>query len=164
MRVDPDTNELLEEPLLRTGEMIHSSVRVRLACRGLGLDDGEVWKCDALLNGDHGAGPLWKLERGSGFSPQEEDRLRSAKPPELSLESDQYPASHLYPVTAEDSRWKWVFVGRSEGDGDGRVPQKTALPEESMVGYWERYFLAMTVGEPDVWKFSEDASVLTTVP
>ncbi|KAH8902976.1 peptidoglycan binding domain-containing protein [Coniochaeta sp. PMI_546] len=164
MRVDPDTNESLEEPLLRTSERIHSCVRVRLACHGLGLDDGEVWKCDALLNGDHGTGPLWRLERGSGFPPEEDERLRTTKPPELALEDGEYPISNLYPVTVEDNRWRWVFVGRSEGEGDDRVPQETALPEEPMVGYWERSLLAMTVGQPDVWRFSEGASLLATVP
>lgn len=165
MRVDPDTNESLGEPLLRTGERIHSCVRVRLACRGLGLDDGEVWKCDALLSGGAGGGPLWRLERGSGFSAEEEEGVkRSARPRELGLGSDEYPASQLYPVTAEDSRWKWVFVGRPEGEGEERVPQEVALPEEPMVGYWERYLLAMTAGQPDVWRFSEDAAVLATAP
>ncbi|KAB5511165.1 hypothetical protein GE09DRAFT_1295662 [Coniochaeta sp. 2T2.1] len=70
VRVDPDTNEPLDEPLLRTSERIHSSVRVRLACRGLGLDDGQTWGCDGLLRGEGGVGPLWRLERGSGFSHQ----------------------------------------------------------------------------------------------
>ncbi len=37
MRVDPETNEDTDEPLLNTNERIHSSVRVRLACGGLGL-------------------------------------------------------------------------------------------------------------------------------
>ncbi|KAB5511673.1 hypothetical protein GE09DRAFT_640670 [Coniochaeta sp. 2T2.1] len=166
MRADSDTNEVLDEPLLRTGERVHSSVRVRRACMGLGLDDEGVWGCDALLKGDKGENPLWKLERGSAFTDEEEERLRDARPPELKRgESEEYPESHLYPVGAEDGRWKWVFAGKVEGSGeDGRVPQAVELPEEPMVGYWERYLLALRVGEPDVWRFSEGMSDLATVP
>jgi hypothetical protein len=164
MRVDPDTNEALEEPLLRTSETIHSSVRVRLACQGLGLDDAAVWRCDALLKGDHGGGPLWRLQRGPTLTSEEEGRLTSVPAPEFSRDRNEYPADHLYPVTAEDSHWIWVFVGPSQGDGHEQVPQSTVLPEEPMVGYWERYFLAMTAGDPDVWKFSEDASLSATMP
>jgi hypothetical protein len=158
IRVDADTNDDIEEPLLRTSERIHSCVRVRLACRGLGLDDAAVWRCEALLKDDKGSGPLWELQRGSGFTPEEEEKLKRFRPRELMLEGEDYPESYLYPVTAEDSRFRWVFVGNAEGQGDLRVPQSTVLPEEPMVGYWERYLLAMTVGEPDVWRFSEKAS------
>jgi len=164
MRVDPDTNEDLGEPLSRTGERIHSCVRVRLACRGLGLDDTGVWGCDALLKGEDGR-PLWRVERGSGLAPAEEGRLRrGVVPPEVGRDGEEYPETQLYPVTAADSQWRWVFAGRSEGDGAGRVPQMTVLPEEPMVGYWERYLLAMTVGEPDVWRFGEDTAAVAGMP
>lgn len=161
VRVDPDTNEPLEEPLLRTGERIHSCVRVRLACRGLGLDDREAWKCEALLWGDEGERPLWKLEKGSGFGEGEEERMRRVAAPELGIEGYRYPEGNVYPVTTEDGQWRWIFVGRAEGGGEGRVPQVNALPEEPMVGYWERYLLALTAGEPDVWSFSQDPAVAT---
>ncbi len=37
----------------------------------------------------------------------------------------------------------------------GRVPQVAALPEEPLVGYWERWLLGLTCGrEGDVWRFA----------
>jgi hypothetical protein len=126
------------------------------------MDDSEVWGCNALLKPDHGEEPLWRLERGSAFTRDEEERIRNARPPEFDRDREEYPQDHLYPVAAEDGRWRWVYNGQSEGEGDDRVPQKIALPEEPMVGYWERYLLAMTVGEPDVWRFAEQASVPAT--
>ncbi len=43
LRVDETTNEDTAEPLMGTNERVHSCVRVRLACGGLGLDDNAVW-------------------------------------------------------------------------------------------------------------------------
>jgi hypothetical protein len=30
-----------------------------------------------------------------------------------------------------------------------------ALPEEPLVGYWERYLLGLMVGEADVWRYAQ---------
>ena len=44
-------------PFLKdTNERIHSSVRIRLHCEGLGLNDKEMWTCPGLH-------PHWKLKR-----------------------------------------------------------------------------------------------------
>ncbi|UKZ77713.1 hypothetical protein TrVFT333_005437 [Trichoderma virens FT-333] len=45
-KTDRDTNIFLQD----TNERIHSSARVRLACKGLGLDDKSVWTCPSLSN------------------------------------------------------------------------------------------------------------------
>jgi len=159
MRVDGDTNADIEDaPLLRTGERVHSSVRVRLACNGLETDDAGVWQCVPLLGSsdNEGAERLWRLEKGSGFAAGE---VGPSKPKEL--EHAQYPESNLYPVEAGDSEWRWVFSSRPEGIGNSQVPQETVLPEEPMVGYWERYLLALTVGELDVWKWAQQNPPLT---
>ncbi|KAK3935161.1 hypothetical protein QBC46DRAFT_398102 [Diplogelasinospora grovesii] len=153
LRVDSDTNEDTAEPLLHTCETIHSSVRVRLACGGLGMDDKDVWPCDSLLRGPGDLKPLWRLER----APPANDVgvMGSYKPREPDLPSGEYPASCMYPVGVEDSRWQWVYVKAPEGEGVRRIPQATVTPEEPLIGFWERCLLAMTAGDPDVWKYAQ---------
>ncbi|KAK3313388.1 hypothetical protein B0H66DRAFT_350412 [Apodospora peruviana] len=153
MRCDEDTNEDTDEPLLNTAESIHSSVRVRLVCGGLGMDDKEVWGCDSL-KGEDGK-PIWRLERGSGFSDEEEIRIEGFRPREPGIAADEYKASYMYPTTREDTAWRWRYIGLVKGSGDTQVPHTTVLPEEPLVGYWERYLLALFVGEADVWKFAQ---------
>ncbi|KAK3374642.1 hypothetical protein B0H63DRAFT_437430 [Podospora didyma] len=156
MRVDEDTNEDTSEPLLNTAETIHSSARVRLACQGLGLDDKDVWACDALLKGDEkkgGGKPLWRLERkagGGGLG----SGVKRFQPRELSMPGGEYPESVLYPVKEDDNAWEWVYAGSPPAAAAG-VPQATVLSEEPLVGYWERYLLALLAGEADVWRFAQ---------
>lgn len=38
------------------------------------------------------------------------------------------------------------------------------LPEEPMVGYWERHLLALTRGEVDVWKLAQGQIAGKTSP
>lgn len=190
MRVDEATNEDTSEPLMGTNERIHSCVRVRLACKGLGLDDRSVWECKSLLdpnlddedgeedekaaarrkkksgsgnwNGDGGKErPLWRLEKGVGLSDEEEREVEGKllRPRELTLPGTEYPPGCMYPVGPLDHRWRWVFDdSKVAGKGQGRVPQQVVLPEEPLVGYWERYLLALTVGEVDVWQFAQKAA------
>jgi hypothetical protein len=54
-KTDPDTGITKDEFLEDTNERIHSSVRVRLALKGLDTDDRYEWKCPALMN--------WQLRR-----------------------------------------------------------------------------------------------------
>ncbi|KAI1434415.1 hypothetical protein GGR50DRAFT_704354 [Xylaria sp. CBS 124048] len=49
-KINPKDGRPLPEFLEDTDERIHPSVRVRLACEGLGLNDTHVWCCPALLN------------------------------------------------------------------------------------------------------------------
>lgn len=153
MRVDEDTNEDTTEPLMHTNETIHSCVRVRLACRGLGLDDKEVWTCDSLKGPD--GKPLWVLEKGSGFSEAEEKAIREFQPREPQIAPDEYQTSLMYPSTRDDTAWRWRYVGTVRGEGDAQVPHSKIMPEEPLVGYWERFLLGMIVNEPDVWKYAQ---------
>lgn len=153
MRVDEDTNEDTAEPLINTNETIHSSVRVRLSCKGLGVDDKDMWTCDSL-KGTNGK-PLWTLEKGSGFSEADERAIQDFQPREPMILPDEYSPDLMYPSTREDTAWRWRYIGPVKGDGQGRVPTSTVLPEEPLVGYWERYLLAMMVNDPDVWKLAQ---------
>ncbi|KAK0736426.1 hypothetical protein B0T21DRAFT_411608 [Apiosordaria backusii] len=169
MRVDEDTNEDTSEPLLGTNERIHASVRIRLACGGLGLDDKDIWTCDALLKSDTAeegdkkskGGPLWKLERGSALSSGEEEFVKAwrMRPREVTLPGDEYPERCMYPVGEFDHHWKWVYQRKAVGEGQSRVPEQVALPEDPLIGYWERYLLGLLVGEADVWRFSQQGIV-----
>jgi hypothetical protein len=138
MRTDSDSNTDTDQPLLNTSERIHSSVRVRLACGGLGLDDKETWRCRGLAP--------WKLRAGPAGD------LKAPRPRELDL---GYPEEYLYPVAARDGDWQWMFDKDAvRGSGHGRVPQVLSIPEEPLTGYWERYFLNLTAGHPDVWRYA----------
>ena len=149
MRVDPETNEDTDEPLLNTNERVHSSVRVRLACGGLGLDDKEVWECKALTKDDRGK-PLWKLERDvvGTFS-----KLGTADSSSAAAHDDAYT------LQKGDDQWIWTYSGnvKNESASDMAVPQSSTLLEEPLVGYWERLLLSMTRGQVDVWRFAEKA-------
>ena len=48
-KINPKDGRPLPEFLEDTNERIHPSVRVRLACEGLGLNDSDVWHCASLL-------------------------------------------------------------------------------------------------------------------
>ena len=177
LRVDPVDNEDTEEPLLRTAERIHSSVRVRLACGGLGLDDKAVWPCRSLLispkgndddyvdddsddnskAGNHGD-LLWRLERGSGFDEVEEAALVTFRPRELDISGGKaYPENKIYAADKTATKWRWVFAQKAaiKGEDLSRIPQMLVLPEEPLVGYWERLLLALTAGREDVWTWAE---------
>lgn len=152
MRTDSESNTDTDQPLLNTSERIHSCVRVRLACAGLGVDDKEAWRCRGLFGSGRGQ-RVWRLQPGSALSPPAGDSLKAPRPREL----DQgYPEDYLYPVAPRDAEWQWVYDKKSNvaGEGHARVPQVTALPEEPLTGYWERYLLNLTAGHPDVWRYA----------
>ncbi|KAK3356622.1 peptidoglycan binding domain-containing protein [Lasiosphaeria hispida] len=155
LRVDPDTNaDIPNQELVGTSERIHSCVRVRLAARGLGLDDLAEWKCEALT-GNPTNGARWRLERGSGFKRGEGGNVGAA--PEVGGgRSDVYPADKLYQVESGDSDWKWVFQKAEGRSRNHREPGVTVIPEEPLTGYWERHLLALTCGKTDVWRWAQD--------
>lgn len=159
MRVDPDTNTDTEEPLMNTNERIHSSVRLRLACKGMGLDDKGVWPCASLLTDDsHESKPLWRLERGNAIDPRELDREQSFWREEV-IKRGYNGVS--YETRQDDGDWRWTLQndGVVKNDmGEEVSPALSTLPEEPMVGYWERHLLALTRGEVDVWRLAESSS------
>jgi hypothetical protein len=164
-RMDPETNKETDEPLILTNEKIHSCVRVRLAAEGLGVDDEHVWRCAPLLTAPHNGGPLWRLERASASqqsrSTTRNDEATSFQPREFDLPVEEYPHDWLYPIKEGDGQYQWVFVGEREPAPAGEVvPPVTVLPEEPIVGYWERVLLGLTAGSPDIWRWAEDHSPL----
>lgn len=70
-QVDPKTSQSRDKFLQDTNERVHSSVRVRLACQGLGLNDRAIWTCAALAD--------WKLKRAI-FEMDDEEGYNDERP------------------------------------------------------------------------------------
>lgn len=143
-RVNPDKGEEdSTKPLQGTNEFIHPSVRARLACNGLGLNDAGRWTCDALAG--------WHLEQAGGkHIPVYYPTLPSSKWP---LEEDKPPS---YPVeeVSEADTWVWTLYDKEADFDDVSKMPKTVLPEERL-GFWEKVLLRLTAGPPetDVWRY-----------
>lgn len=161
MRVDPDTNRDTDEPLLNTNERVHASARVRLTLGGMAMDDRRAWACDPLLRDDSGrpGQAVWRLERGGAVDPQERARDEALWAAEIGARDGLYDVGAAYEVMRDDGQWKWVFEQGAvvkNGVGKSVRPPVTVLPEEPMVGYWERHLLALTQGEMDAWRLAEN--------
>lgn len=160
MRVDPNTNTDTEEPLLNTNERIHSSVRLRLACKGMGMDDRGAWTCPSLLTDDsHHSKPLWKLEKGNAINSRELSREQAFWKQEVTKEGYDGVS---YEMRQGDAEWRWTLQPDGvvkNNMGKEVTPAVRILPEEPMIGYWERHFLALTRGEVDVWRLAESDSL-----
>lgn len=168
VRVNPESNDALpDQPLVNTNEHIHASVRVRLSCGGLTMDDKHLWTCEGLTgrkpatdddasdvssSDDEGGPPLWRLERVDGVADVGGETG--------SNESDQY-----YPVSkvAGAGKWQWVFSGkptkpnkvdRHSNNQMSTPPLVRVLPEALPTGRWERLLLGLTVGKPDVLSYA----------
>ncbi|QPH01596.1 hypothetical protein C2857_005799 [Epichloe festucae Fl1] len=127
-QVDPKTALRKEKFLQDTNERVHSSVRVRLACEGLGLNDEAVWACAALSD--------WRLKRAI-FELDEESKYRDYR------SYDRYRAG-----TSRDG-WIWKYVGVERN-----APRQRIMMEEPL-GPYERYLLDLSGGEPNVFDFAE---------
>lgn len=162
-RADPDTNLDTEESLVNTDERIHSCVRVRLVCGGMGMDDRGVWPCPSLLRDDSSSSsagrPVWRLERAGA------DEVERATGPqgawweeELERTGMGYDENWLYRFQKGDGQWRWVFDSDAvvkNAAGVAVSPPVRVLPEEPVTGYWERHLLALTRGQTDVWRWAE---------
>ena len=124
--------------LLDTNERIHSSVRIRLACKGLGLNDEHVWDCPALLSN-------WKLKR---------TREKYTDP--VPFQPGWCPnggKDHMgHPNDWSKGRWVWEYVG-NESDGPKETRQRVMVEEP--LGPYERYLLSLSAGSPNVYHFAD---------
>lgn len=123
-----------------TNERVHSSVRVRLACKGLDLNDEGTWTCSALSG--------WQLKRTTS-------RYDDPVPHHPYWEpghEEQTPVEE--PNRMGGGRWVWEYVGKEEyapTDLNART-----LVEEPL-GPYERYLLKMSGGAPNVYEFASKA-------
>jgi len=154
-KVNPSDGQPTAAFLEDTNERIHPSARVRLAVKGLGLDDERVWDCPALLKNG------WRLRRTDQqfvdpipAGVEGWDQQRPEQQPESSddsgLSSVEGPQNG---AASPGGRWVWEFVGR-----EGGAPPQRLLVEETL-GPYERYLLKLAAGYPNVYEFAQERSL-----
>ncbi|KAM3506144.1 hypothetical protein MY10362_002530 [Beauveria mimosiformis] len=145
-RIDPATGDSRHGPfLLDTNERIHSSARVRLACRGLGLNDDGDWTAPTLA--------AWRLRRTTTrfADPVPRDPLwdpvnheQVPTPPPGAEEWGRKPNEE------EGERWVWEYAGPEE-----QAPTEKRVLVEEPLGPYERFLLNQVGGTPNVYVFAE---------
>ena len=137
---DPVTNKDTTRLLQDTNERVHSTVRIRLACKGLGLNDKKLWDCPALSR--------WKLKKTT-------DKFDDPVPlhPGWDPEADEPPEA-LQPSDGQEEteRWVWEYVG-DEKSAPQNVEQRRMVEEP--LGPYERYYLEVSGGSPNVFDFAK---------
>jgi type VI secretion system (T6SS) phospholipase Tle1-like effector len=127
-----------------TNERIHPSVRVRLSCKGLGLNDKGVWDNPAMKG--------WKLVKRDASGPNRAGKKGLAPADGNATEvvtQNWGPPLDLQELVDEEG-WGWEWDG---GDKNA-APPATRLEEEGM-GPYERFWLKKAGGgEPSVWQFA----------
>ncbi|KAI1421416.1 hypothetical protein F5Y12DRAFT_718464 [Xylaria sp. FL1777] len=141
-KVDPKNGRPLLEFLEDTNERIHPSVRVRLACEGLGLNDSEVWHCPSLLQ-------YWRPRRirAQFFDPVS----RTARSTSIAAVTS---AESLLMLSRDPSeRWVWEYVGP-----EITAPIIRTMVEENL-GPFEQRLLELAAGKVHVYKYAEKKDV-----
>ncbi|KAI8963932.1 hypothetical protein F5Y11DRAFT_346006 [Daldinia sp. FL1419] len=162
-KMNPENGRPTRAFLKDTNERIHSSVRVRLACEGLGLNDSNIWACPALLR-------AWRPRRVAQiFSdpvPQDADwgpksNGNSRRQSNTNNGSSSTPNKVIYDAdgsestsTQEDNssqgqRWVWEYIGPEVG-----APYVRTLVEEN-IGPWERHLLGLSTGKVHVHEYAD---------
>ncbi|KAK0673845.1 hypothetical protein QBC41DRAFT_391244, partial [Cercophora samala] len=136
---DPRTGKETSEFLEDTNERVHSSVRVRLALQGLGLNDRDVWVAPALKG-------RWAVRKTT--------REFVDPIPKASLAATLVDAAveQQRPLQAMDNkgyRWVWEYCGK-----DKDAPPQRVMVEEPL-GPFERQLLRLSGGVPNVYEFAE---------
>ncbi|OLN93968.1 hypothetical protein CCHL11_03477 [Colletotrichum chlorophyti] len=130
-------NEARTGPFLKdTNERIHSSVRVRLALEGLGLNDAGVWDNPALKKN-------WKLVRVKAQYDDPVPQHPPWEPEEDKKECIEHPAE------SRDGRWVWEYQGPEK---NAPVDPAARIMVEEPLGPYERHLLRLTGGNPNVWQ------------
>ncbi|KAI0143573.1 hypothetical protein GGR57DRAFT_508048 [Xylariaceae sp. FL1272] len=177
-KINPVNGRALPEFLEDTNERIHPSVRVRLACEGLGLNDTDLWHCASLLK-------YWRprrvpeqfydpVSRTAEWGPPPKDKGRGRAPttvaPEQSGPSDYLSLDHSFVrITSVESlqslqslqmlstypteRWVWEYIGPQY-----KAPVIRMMVEENM-GPFEKGLLELAAGKVHVCKFAEKQEV-----
>jgi hypothetical protein len=151
--MDPKTERDEGEWLQDTNERIHSSVRIRLACQGLSLNDETVWKCEALrhwqlkLSDDTSAHsvpqhPQWFPDADINANEAEAGPLKNGKGSQIMTNG----------AIGKKRRWVWEYTGpQNQAPPD---PKQRVMVEEHL-GPYERYVLKITGGSPNVYEFAD---------
>ncbi|OTA95825.1 hypothetical protein M434DRAFT_9481 [Hypoxylon sp. CO27-5] len=171
-KMNPETGRRQHAFLKDTNERIHSSVRCRLACEGLGLNDSDFWKCPALLRSwrprrvaqkfpdpvpqnaiwgpkDHGGNTrgLNNITNGDVGGAN-----RTNGTPDTVIHGPGKGKTQNGNSSSE-MRWVWEYIGPDVG-----APYVRTLVEES-IGPWEKQLLALSGGDPQVYEYAETQDV-----
>ncbi|KAI5465661.1 hypothetical protein BGZ63DRAFT_348553 [Mariannaea sp. PMI_226] len=133
---DPETELDKDRFLIDTNERIHSTVRIRLACKGLGLDDQGIWDCPALLN-------TWKLQRT-------QEKYDDPVPSHPAWDPDVKKNDVDFSKDLEKGRWIWQYSGNEKS---APTDKKQRVMVEEPLGPYERYLLKISGGDPNVYSF-----------
>jgi hypothetical protein len=158
------SNAFLED----TNERIHSSVRVRLATGGLGLNDSGVWQAPALKG-------KWRPKRTNKdyFDPIPKTRrtweqIAEVKAHNVAADPEgkgdsahqinlmETAADQQRPLTGDgdnNERWVWEYCGPEKD-----APADRVLVEEPL-GPYERQLLRLSGGKPNIYDFAEGVNV-----
>ncbi|KAI1354599.1 hypothetical protein F5Y01DRAFT_311799 [Xylaria sp. FL0043] len=162
-KIDPKNGRPLPDYLEDTNERIHPSVRVRLACEGLGLNDSEVWHCPSLLK-------YWRPRRVSGqfFDPvprtAEWGPARHIRQAESTTGQPEHTGStsnaavgsaESFSMLSQDpsERWVWEYAGP-----EITAPAIRIMVEENL-GPFEQKLLQLAAGKVHVGKYAEKQDV-----
>ncbi|KAI1096340.1 hypothetical protein F5B19DRAFT_435976 [Rostrohypoxylon terebratum] len=169
-KLDPDNGIPRKEFLQGTNERIHSSVRVRLFCEGLGLNDSGLWECPALLHswyprrvhedfddpippdahwgpGDGGGGINGPANNTNVTTGELIDGgAYSAVTHELVQDAKSVSTGES---NSPGSRWVWEYVG-SEND----APHDQTMVEDTL-GPWEKHLLELSAGKVPVCGYAD---------
>ncbi|KAH8902545.1 hypothetical protein BR93DRAFT_988367 [Coniochaeta sp. PMI_546] len=158
------SNTFLED----TNERIHSSVRVRLATGGLGLNDSDLWQAPALkgkwrprrTNKDY-VDPIPKTRKTWEQIKEVKAHDVSADPehhgdPARQIEIMEAAADQQRPLSGSGDgkeRWVWEYCGSEK-----EAPAERVLVEEPL-GPYERQLLRLASGKPNIYDFAEGVDV-----
>ncbi|KYK60035.1 uncharacterized protein DCS_01169 [Drechmeria coniospora] len=132
-QVDPETQLQTGKFLQHTSESVHSSVRVRLACEGLGLNDDSTWTCQALSG--------WQLERVTVITSE------PAQAPCRGVYCED-DGDRKHELDKVEERWMWTYVGDERDGTDGMEMW------EERLGPYERLLLDLSGGAPNVYEYA----------
>ncbi|KAI0406583.1 hypothetical protein F4802DRAFT_595942 [Xylaria palmicola] len=137
-KIDPKSGRTLPDFLEDTNERVHPSVRVRLACAGLGTNDSDVWQCASLLH-------YWRPRRVPLHPPDQPDSAADAAA--TSAEGARAP------IPDASERWVWEYIGPEHA-----APAIRVMAEESL-GPFEQRLLGLAAGKVHVYQYAEEQDV-----
>lgn len=163
-KVDPQTGHYTSEYLDGTNERVHPSVRVRLACAGLGANDSDIWYCPALLKNWHlrrvpqqFVDPVSSMAKWGPSITGTPTRLAAQlSEDQTTTESTASTLTESLQMTSQNSpgRWVWEYIGPED-----KAPAIRTMVEENL-GPFEQRLLELAAGKVPVFEFAEtqDAS------
>ncbi|KAK5631920.1 hypothetical protein RRF57_007634 [Xylaria bambusicola] len=160
-KINPKDGRPLSEFLEDTNERIHKSVRVRLACEGLGLNDSDVWHCPSLLQywrprrvSTQSFDPVsrtadWKTVSDTETATQQSGQAGSMANTETVLTEESLQMLSL----DSSERWVWEYVGP-----EITAPTIRTIVEENL-GPYEQKLLHLAAGKVHVSEYAEKQDV-----